>query len=97
MDNINPDLFEDYDRLLTITIEDRQVQVPENNSILRAFQFIGADMFGGKFCWNGECENCLFAYTEGEGEEVKRALACQQLACENMKIIQLPKGVRLVK
>lgn len=97
MENINPDLFEDYDKLLTITIEARHFQVPENNSILRALQFIGADMFGCKFCWNGECENCLFAYTEGEGAEVKRALACQKLTCENMKIIQLPKGIRLTK
>ena len=95
MENINPDLFEDYDRLVTIKIEDRQFQVPENSNLLRALQFLGISLLNAKLCWNGECENCLFAFTEGDNNDVKRALACRQLIFDGMVIDQLPRGINL--
>ena len=53
------DLFEPYDRLIPIYVISKRYEVPENNSILRCFQYLNTQSISyGKFCWNGECENC---------------------------------------
>ena len=94
MKNINSDLFEPYGKLVTISIGDKKFKVPENNSILRGFQFLGVGLSAAKLCWNGDCENCQFLFDAGDGQE-KEALACQQIAFEGMKITRLPEGVRI--
>ena len=95
MENVNPDLFEPYVRLVKIKIEDQEFQVPENNNILRAFQYMCLNLVHAKLCWNQECENCLFAFTDGKNEEIKRALACEQKTFDGMVITQMPEGMRL--
>ena len=95
MKNINPHIYHDYNRLVEIKIKDKAYQVPENNCTLRAFQFIKADFTMTKFCWNADCENCLFTYKESDSQEEKAALACQQETFDGMIITQLPLGIRL--
>lgn len=95
MEEYNPDLYKPFDRLIKIEIMGVELEVPENNTLLRAFQFLGVDFDSAKLCWNGECENCHFAYSEGDGSEVKSALACQQIAFDNMNIVKLPEGIKL--
>ncbi len=94
MEAINPDLFEPYEKLVTIRIKGKAYQVPENNSVMRGFQFLEADLSMAKFCWNGECENCLFSFTVPEGKTAINSLACRETAVEGMEIRQLPMGIK---
>jgi len=96
-EKINFDLFEPFEKLVTVRIEGKVFEVPENNSVLRALQFLDADMQIAKFCWNGECENCLFSYSDQSGSAVKYELACRQNTFDGMIITQLPQGVRIRK
>lgn len=95
---INEDLFEPYDRLIAIVILGTRVEVPENNRLLRCFQFLSLKTISyGDFCWNGECANCQFWYHEaGETEhEDKTALACRFKVREGMVITRLNPCVKL--
>jgi hypothetical protein len=95
---INSDLFEPYERLVTIEILGRRVEVPENNRLLRCFQFLSMRSISyGDFCWNGDCTNCQFWYTE-EGETRcadKTALSCRFQVREAMVITRLNEHVKL--
>jgi hypothetical protein len=93
---IDSDLFEPYERLVTIEILGRRVEVPENNRLLRCFQFLSMRSISyGDFCWNGDCTNCQFWYTE-EGERGdKTALSCRFKVREAMVITRLNEHVKL--
>ena len=95
---IDSDLFEPYERLVTIEILGRRVEVPENNRLLRCFQYLSMRSISyGDFCWNGDCTNCQFWYTE-EGEAKgadKTALSCRFEVREGMVITRLNEHVQL--
>ena len=95
---IDSDLFEPYERLVTIEILGRRVEVPENNRLLRCFQFLSMRSISyGNFCWNGDCTNCQFWYRE-EGEPAlddKTALSCRFKVREAMVITRLNDHVKL--
>jgi hypothetical protein len=96
---IDSDLFEPYERLVTIEILGRRVEVPENNRLLRCFQFLSMRSISyGDFCWNGDCTNCQFWYHEG-GEQAraddKTALSCRFKVRESMVITRLNEHVKL--
>jgi len=95
---IDSDLFEPYERLVTIEILGRRVKVPENNRLLRCFQFLSMRSISyGDFCWNGDCTNCQFWYTD-EGEATgdnKTALSCRFKVREGMVVTRLNEHVQL--
>ncbi|HEV2881497.1 MAG TPA: hypothetical protein VGX24_09500 [Pyrinomonadaceae bacterium] len=95
---IDSDLFEPYERLVTIEILGRRVEVPENNRLLRCFQFLSMRSISyGDFCWNGDCTNCQFWYREegdGGGGD-KTALSCRFKVREAMVITRLNDHVKL--
>lgn len=93
------DLFEPFDRLITIEVLGRRVEVPENNRLLRCFQFLSLRSISyGDFCWNGDCTNCQFWYREPgqerEGPD-KTALSCRFRVREDLTITRLNSCVRL--
>jgi hypothetical protein len=95
---IDNDLFEPYERLVTIEILGHSVKVPENNRLLRCFQFLSMQSISyGDFCWNGDCTNCQFWYTEaGEAKgEDKTALACRFQVREGLTVTRLDDHVKL--
>ena len=95
---IDNDLFEPYERLVTIEILGRRVEVPENNRLLRCFQFLSMRSISyGDFCWNGDCTNCQFWYTEGSepGRATRTALSCRFKVREEMVITRLNEHVKL--
>ena len=52
-------LFESFDELVEIEICRTRARVPENNKLLRCFQYIKMDSVSvGDYCWNGDCVNC---------------------------------------
>ncbi len=68
--------------------------VPENNSLLRCFQFLAMENISyGDFCWNGECLNCQVWLQNGDKE--KAVMACRTNVGENMKIVRLAEGIVL--
>jgi hypothetical protein len=97
---IDSDLFEPYERLITIEILGRRVEVPENNRLLRCFQFLSMRSISyGDFCWNGDCTNCQFWYQDeeesaGRGDD-KTALSCRFKVREGMNITRLNEHVKL--
>ncbi len=82
------ELFEPYEKLVEIEILGKTVRVPENNMLLRCFQFLSMDTVSyGDFCWNGDCANCQ-VWLESEGQE-KPALSCRTKVEEGMKIVRM--------
>ena len=86
------DAFQPYDRLIEIDICGEKRMVPENNSLLRCFQFLALENISyGDFCWNGECINCQVWIQNGDKE--KAVMACRTNVVENMKIVRLADGI----
>lgn len=70
-------LFESFDDLVEIEVCRSKAMVPENNKLLRCFQYIKMERVSlGDYCWNGECTNCQIWYRVDDGE-IKSALACR--------------------
>jgi hypothetical protein len=87
-------LFESFDALVDIEICRQPVQVPENNKLLRCFQFINMETVSmGDYCWNGDCTNCQIWY-ESEGGETKSALACKMYVRPGLVIIRLSEHLQ---
>ncbi|MCA1555564.1 MAG: (2Fe-2S)-binding protein [Acidobacteria bacterium] len=95
---IDSDLFEPYERLVTIEILGRRVGVPENNRLLRCFQFLSMRSISyGDFCWNGDCTNCQFWYHDKKefARDDKTALSCRFKVREGMVVTRLNEHVQL--
>jgi len=81
-------LFEDFDQLVEIEVCRNRRLVPENNKLLRCFQYMNMDKVSvGDYCWNGDCTNCQVWY-ESDGQ-VKSALACRTYVRPGMVITGL--------
>jgi hypothetical protein len=88
-DHWRDELFEFFTELVEIKIKDQTVSVPENNKLLRCFQFLNTDAISlGDYCWNGDCINCQIYY-EAESDEIKSALACKMYVKQGLVITEL--------
>ncbi|MEP6902254.1 MAG: 2Fe-2S iron-sulfur cluster-binding protein [Actinomycetota bacterium] len=88
------DIFEPFDKLIEIEICGTIREVPENNSLLRCFQFLSMETISyGDFCWNGDCLNCQVWLKNGDKE--KSVLSCRTKVEEGMKIIRLNNEIKL--
>jgi hypothetical protein len=92
------DLFAPFERLVQIEILGQRVEVPENNQLLRCFQYLSMKTISyGDFCWNGDCTNCQVWYRE-PGDDPSRertALSCRLDVIEGMVITRLAGYVRI--
>jgi predicted molibdopterin-dependent oxidoreductase YjgC len=85
---IDEEVLLPYEKLIEIRILDEKHMVPENNSILRGFQFLKSEEISyGDFCWNGECLNCQVWIKTGDKE--KMVIACRTEVTEGMEILRL--------
>lgn len=88
-------LYRPFDRLVKIEIAGRTFEVPENNTLLRALQYLSPeDVAMGRFCWNQDCQYCRITYDLGEGTAERAALACKVGACEGLRIRELSLELR---
>jgi hypothetical protein len=88
-------LYRPFDRLLKIEIAGRIFEVPENNSLLRALQYLAPeDVAMGRFCWNENCQYCRIIYDLGEGTPTRTALSCKVGVHEGMRIRELSLELR---
>ena len=90
------DIFEPYERLIEIEICGERREVPENNSLLRCFQFLSMETVSyGDFCWNGDCANCQ-VWLENTARD-KPVLSCRTKVQEGMKIVRMSSEINLGK
>lgn len=88
------DVFEPFDRLIDIDICGETRAVPENNTLLRCFQYLSVESISyGDFCWNGECLNCQLWIENGDKE--KAVIACRTTVAEGMKILRVADFIEL--
>ena len=91
---MDDELFQPYERLVEIRIQGRCIQVPNNNLLLRCFQYqCMEDVSSGRFCWNQECKTCAIGYELASGG-LRTGLSCQTIVVEGMKIIKITKELR---
>jgi hypothetical protein len=83
-------LFRPFTRLVKITILDKEFLVPEDNSLLRCFQYLAPEQVSyGRFCWNEDCQYCRVNFDLGDGSTNRAALSCKLMVQEGMRV----KGV----
>ena len=88
------DIFQPYEKLVEIEICGERRMVPENNSLLRCFQYLAMENISyGDFCWNGECLNCQVWLRNGDKE--KAVMACRTTVAANMKIVRMADAIDL--
>jgi hypothetical protein len=96
---IGDDLLDPYERLVSIEVLGKRVEVPEKNRLLRCFQYLSLNSISyGDFCWNGDCTNCQVWYHTKEdiGSSDKPALACRIEVAEGMVITALSPFIKLL-
>lgn len=92
MDNL--DIFEPFEKLVEIEILGKKYEVPENNSLLRCFQYLSMETISyGDFCWNGECASCQ-VWLEDTAKD-KPVLSCRTKVREGMKIVKMSSEINL--
>ena len=80
-------LYAPYERLIKISVLGKTVEVPENNILLRAFQFVSPDTIPyGRFCWNEECQYCRVVVVGMDGRP-RTVLSCKVLVREGMEVL----------
>lgn len=95
---IESDLLDPYERLVSIDVLGKQVEVPEKNRLLRCFQYLSLKTISyGDFCWNGECTNCqVWYHMDGQTADLDRpALACRIEVAERMVITRISHFIEL--
>jgi hypothetical protein len=88
------DILQPYERLVEIEILGKKCEVPENNSLLRCFQFLSPDTVSySDLCWNGTCMDCQVLLRTGNKE--KAVLACRTDVKEGMEIVTVAPAIEL--
>ncbi len=81
--------FRPYQKLVSIRIRGKQFHVPENNFLLRAFQFLCPEPISyGRYCWNEDCQYCRVAIIRSGGQR-QQALSCKLLVEEGLEVEDL--------
>jgi len=87
-------LFRPYSRLVKIKVRNKELEVPENNMLLRGFQFLAPENVAyGRFCWNEECQHCRVTYDTGEGSKPRVAISCKLMVQENMRVTEIAQEI----
>jgi hypothetical protein len=88
-------LYRPYDELVTIRIMGKDFEVPAQNMLLRAMQYLAPESVAmGRFCWNEECQYCRVALRVKGRETPGQALACKLMVQPGMEIVELSTELR---
>ena len=89
-ERLNVPIFRPYEKLISITVRGRKFSVPENQILLRAFQYLAPDTIPyGRYCWNEECQYCRVSVVKPGGERISQALSCKLVAEEGLEVTEL--------
>jgi hypothetical protein len=82
--------FRPFEKLVEITILGTPFLVPERNSLLRCFQFIGPENIPyGRFCWNQECHYCRVTCQLPDDDAPRLVQSCQFLSSSGLNILDM--------
>ncbi len=88
-------IFRPFEKLVKIAVKGREYEVPEANTLLRAFQYLAPDTVPyGRFCWNEECQYCRVSYDTGEGTLARVGLSCKIMVQPGMRVVDLAGELR---
>jgi NADH dehydrogenase/NADH:ubiquinone oxidoreductase subunit G len=94
MSNPGP-LFRPFQKFVTITVGDKEFQVPEGNMLLRALQYLSPEEVSyGRFCWNEECQYCRVGFDLGPDTQARKAISCKLMVQEGMRITEMAQEIR---
>src|SRR5882724_2863747 len=94
MHNPGP-MFRPYDKLVKITIGEKQFEVPDGNMLLRALQYLSPeDVSYGKFCWNEECQYCRVNYDLGPDTPNRTAISCKLMVQDGMRVTEVAQEIK---
>ena len=89
-------LYAPFRRLARVAIGGLVYHLPENNPLLRGFQFLQPTaLVYCNFCWNAICHTCRVTIESGAPDGPGEYLACQLLPCDGLRVAAPPAGVRL--
>ena len=92
-------VLEEWKKKVTLAIGEQRFAVPENQDVIRIFQYLGCldvlDFFAGNYCWNATCNNCIFTYRDPATGAPVTKRACQTRLFDGLEVLALPKDVRL--
>lgn len=92
-DDYFKDIFEPYERLVTVYICGAEHMVPENNTILRGLQYLDMDRISdAELCWNGECLDCQVWIENGDKE--KAVMSCRTNVNDGMVIARISEALQ---
>jgi hypothetical protein len=88
-------LFRPFSRLVKIAILGKEFEVPENNPLLRCFQYLAPETVSyGRFCWNEDCQYCRVSFDSGDGSKSRAALACKLMVQEGMRVQEVTTEIK---
>jgi len=88
-------IFRPFEKLVKLTVKGREYEVPDSNTLLRAFQYLAPDTVPyGRFCWNEECQYCRVSYDTGEGTAARVGLSCKIMVQPGMRVLELTAELR---
>lgn len=88
-------LFRPFTRLIKIAILGHEFKVPENNPLLRCFQYLAPEEVSyGPFCWNEDCQSCRVTFDLGDGTTSRAALSCKLMVQEGMRVKEMTTEIR---
>ena len=80
---------------MKITIVGREFEVPENNPLLRCFQYLAPEEVSyGRFCWNEDCQYCRVTFDLGEGSASRTALSCKVMVQAGMRVKEATSEIK---
>jgi hypothetical protein len=88
------DFYEPYEKMIRIVVLGRELEVPENNLLLRQLQFVSEDIGMGRYCWNGECRYCEIQYRRNGDPSDSPALACRIKGIEGMSVTKVAPEIK---
>ena len=87
--------FRPFSRLVRIAILGHEFEVPENNPLLRCFQYLAPEPISyGRFCWNEDCQYCRVTLDQGDGNSERTALACKLMLEDGLRITGISSEIR---
>lgn len=82
--------------MLEIEVLGEKREVPENNTLLRCFQYLSMKTVSlGDFCWNGDCANCQIWLENTDND--KPVLSCRTKVQDKMKIVRISEEIKIME
>ena len=94
-DRFNVPLYRPFEKLISITVRGKQFQIPENQILLRAFQYLCPETIPfGRYCWNEDCQYCRVVIRKPGSEKISQALSCKLMVEEGLEVLELAPELR---